>query len=69
MIRKYALFSQKNKKTHTSIVAFAVLITIANMFLLLSEERIIFSLGLVIPIFPLIIFAKASDYKTKYLHD
>lgn len=69
MIRKYALFSQNNPKKHIIFVALMVLSIIASMILLLSEENLIFTLGLIIPICPLVIFAKASDYRTKYLHD
>jgi len=69
MIRKYALFSQNNPKKHIILVALMLLSVIASMLLLLSEEKFIFTLGLIIPIGPLVIFAKASDYRQKYLHD
>ncbi|NBI51809.1 hypothetical protein EIZ48_04375 [Photobacterium alginatilyticum] len=69
MIRSYALFSQKYKKSHCFIVSALLLTIVVSIILLLSEEKIIFLLGLIIPVFPLIIIARASEYKRKYLND
>lgn len=69
MIRNYALFSKKHTKSHYVIVSTMVLAIIASVLMLLSEGKLIFSLGLIIPTFPLSIIARASEYKRKYLAD
>ncbi|OLQ81656.1 hypothetical protein BIT28_25760 [Photobacterium proteolyticum] len=69
MIRSYALFSQKYKKSHYFIVSALLLAIVGSIIMLLSEEKIIFSIGLVLPALPFIIIARASDYKRKYLND
>ncbi|RWX56192.1 hypothetical protein EDI28_07865 [Photobacterium chitinilyticum] len=69
MVIKYARFSQKHPKTHVTFVALMVLSIIVSMALLLLQEKLIFTFGLLIAIFPLVLFAKASDYRKKYLHN
>lgn len=77
MIRKYALFSQNKPRAHMSLITLAMLCSVTCMVLLLSQEEnslvledtLILIIGLLTPALPLIIFAKAAEYRRKYLRD
>lgn len=68
MVRIYAKFSKEYSIIHYAIVTLLVLLIGISAFQLLEEEKLWFSLGLLIPIPFFVFFAKASSYRKKYLH-
>ncbi|PSV27981.1 hypothetical protein C9J44_19370 [Photobacterium sp. GB-27] len=69
MIRAYAYLSKKYPLIHKVNILFVFSIIILCTYQLLENSKIEYSLGLVLILFPLFIFAKASTYKSKYLGD
>ncbi len=69
MIRLYAQFSQKNPAIHCVNLGVMFLLVLLSTYQLLANEQLEYAIGLMAPILPMFIFAKASDYRRKYLHD
>ncbi|PSX11035.1 hypothetical protein C0W27_07650 [Photobacterium angustum] len=69
MIRAYAYFSKKHPLVHKFNILFVFSIFILCTYQLLENSKITYSLGYVLIIFSIFIFAKASTYKSKYLSD
>jgi len=67
MVKIYAKFAQKYSKIHLVILALLSLTIGISTYQLLERENLWFSLGLLIPIPFFVFFAKASDYRKKYL--
>ncbi|PQJ61621.1 hypothetical protein BTO08_15085 [Photobacterium angustum] len=69
MIRAYAYLSKNHPLIHKFNILFVLSVFILCTYQLLENSKIEYSLGLVLILFPLFIFAKASTYKSKYLSD
>ncbi|PSV69536.1 hypothetical protein C0W92_08690 [Photobacterium angustum] len=69
MIRAYAYFSKEHPFIHKFNILFVFSIFIFCTYQLLENSKIKYSLGFVLVIFSVFIFAKASTYKSKYLSD
>ncbi|CAG21071.1 conserved hypothetical protein [Photobacterium profundum SS9] len=67
MFRAYAHFSVNHPLVHKFNLLAVLSIFFVSCYELLVNESIIFSLGFVLVAFPMLVFAKASDYKNKYL--
>lgn len=67
MFRAYAHFSVNHPFIHKFNLLAILCIFAVSCYELLANESIIFSLGFVLIVFPALVFAKASDYKQKYL--
>lgn len=67
MFRAYAHFSVNHPLVHKFNLLVVLTIFIVSCYELLANEEIIFSLGFVLIVFPALVFAKASNYKQKYL--
>lgn len=69
MIRRYAQYSFNYPKMHLLNIAVLVMLIVISTYQLLANEQLVFALGLLFPVVPLAVLARASDYKRKYLHD
>ncbi|OLQ75537.1 hypothetical protein BIT28_23200 [Photobacterium proteolyticum] len=69
MIKHYAKFTQKHSKVHLVILTILSLTIAISSYQLLEQENLWFSLGMLIPIPFFVFFAKASEYKKKYLQN
>ncbi|PTP96471.1 hypothetical protein CWO28_22105 [Vibrio splendidus] len=67
MIKRYALFSNKNYPLHCCIVALTVGFSFGVMGFILSTERLELFIMLIIPMFAFILFAKSSHYRIKHI--
>ncbi len=69
MIRLYAQFSKNNPAMHWMILCGLFLLVMLSTYQLLANEELVYGFGLMVPVLPMFVFAKASDYRRKYLHD
>lgn len=69
MVRLYAVFSSNHPIVHGAILLLLGAFFGISVYQLLVHEALIFLPGIFLLIIPMIFFAKASDYKRKYLHD
>lgn len=67
MFRAYAHFSVNHPLVHKFNLLAVLTIFLVSCYQLLANESIIFAIGFVLIAFPMLVFAKASDYKNKYL--
>jgi energy-coupling factor transporter transmembrane protein EcfT len=67
MFRVYAHFSVNHPFVHQFNLLIVLAIFMVSCYQLLANEAIVFSIGFVLIALPLFVFAKASDYKSKYL--
>ncbi|MCW8330168.1 hypothetical protein MD588_15265 [Photobacterium sp. SDRW27] len=68
MIRMYAQFAFNNPKLHFLNLCLLAMVIMVSTYQVLANEELVFSIGLLLPVVPFFVFAKASDYKRKYLH-
>lgn len=68
MIRRYAQYSFNNPKLHWLTLVILAVILMISTYQLLENQQLVYAFGLLIPVAPMFVFAKASDYKRKYLH-
>ncbi|PSW21153.1 hypothetical protein C9I98_04160 [Photobacterium sanctipauli] len=69
MVRQYARFSLNRPWAHRLFLLTMALMLMVSVYQVLANESLVYiaNIGLVACIVPL--FAMASDYKRKYLHD
>lgn len=67
MFRAYAYFSVNHPVMHYTNLLAVLMIFIVSCYQLLANESLIFAAGLLFVVFPVIVFARSSDYKRKYL--
>lgn len=67
MFRKYAHFSVSHPYTHKANILIIIGIFSTSCYQLLANENIEYAAGFLFVIIPILIFAKSSDYKRKYL--
>ncbi|WP_157097612.1 hypothetical protein [Photobacterium sp. J15] len=54
---------------HWMILCGLFLLVMLSTYQLLANEELVYGFGLMVPVLPMFVFAKASDYRRKYLHD
>lgn len=69
MIRSYAYFSASHRMAHLYLILMTFAVFVFSAWSLLSNENLVYAAGVVGPVVPLILFAKASDYRRAYVHD
>ena len=67
MFKLYARFSVNHPYFHASNLLILLGIFILSCYQLLANEKLEYALGIVALIIPMVIFAKSSEYKRKYL--
>ncbi len=67
MFKSYAHFSVNHPLAHKTNLLLLMIFFLTCSYQLLANEKIEYALGFIIVIFSIVIFAKASDYKRKYL--
>ncbi|WP_036798907.1 hypothetical protein [Photobacterium marinum] len=67
MVKQYAVFSNKHPILHWMFILTFSLTMVVSSYLLLETEDVGFVGGMILPILPFGLFAKAADYKKKYL--
>ncbi|GAL08776.1 hypothetical protein JCM19237_404 [Photobacterium aphoticum] len=68
MFRAYAQFTIKYPAIHALNLLIVLSIFAISSYQLLANEALIFAFGFLFVAFPTIVFAKASDYRRKYLN-
>lgn len=67
MFRAYAHFSVKYPAIHIANLLIVLSVFIISCYQLLANENLQYAAGFVFVILPIIVFAKSSDYKRKYM--
>lgn len=67
MFRKYALFAIKHPKIHTLNLLITLAVMLFSCYELIENENFIFANGIAFSFVCILIFARASEYKRKYL--
>ena len=67
MLRAYAQFTVKHPYIHALNLFTMLSVFVISGYQLLANENLIYAAGLLLVSIPTFIFAKASDYKRKYL--
>ncbi|PSW11187.1 hypothetical protein C9J01_17160 [Photobacterium rosenbergii] len=67
MFRAYAHFSVNHPVIHIVNLLIVMTIFAVSCYQLLANENLLFSAGFLFVTLPIILFAKSSDYKRKYL--
>lgn len=65
---KYAVFSVKHPWLHRLNLLIVLSISLVSGYQLLVNEQLIYSVGALITLLSIIVFASASDFKRKYVH-
>ncbi|WP_064607496.1 hypothetical protein [Photobacterium sp. J15] len=67
MVKQYAVFSSKHPVLHWMFMLTFLLTMVVSSYLLLETEQLAYIGGMALPVLPFILFARASNYKKKYL--
>ncbi len=67
MFRHYAYFSTYHPLLHKMNIIFILCLFSLSVYQLLANEALEYAIGLFITLITVVIFAKSSTYKSKYL--
>ena len=67
MFRRYAIFTNNHPRLHHINLLIVVSVLLVSLYQLIENEQLIYANGIAFSLLSVIIFARTSEYKRKYL--
>jgi len=67
MFRRYAIFTNNHPILHNLNLMIVTLVLLFSVYHLIEHEQIIYANGIAFALLSVILFARAAEYKRKYL--
>ncbi|WP_033197568.1 hypothetical protein [Moritella dasanensis] len=67
MFRRYAIFTNDHPRLHNLNLMVVILVILVSLYQLIENEELIYANGIAFTLVSVVIFARASEYKRKYL--
>jgi hypothetical protein len=67
MFRRYAMFTNNHPMLHKLNLLITILVMLVSIYQLIENEQLIYANGIAFALLSVVIFARASEYKRKYL--
>ncbi|PKH05331.1 hypothetical protein [Moritella sp. Urea-trap-13] len=67
MFRRYAIFTNNHSGLHNINLMIVILVMLVSLYQLIENEQLVYANGIAFTLVSVVIFARASDYKRKYL--
>ncbi|MFT7683653.1 MAG: hypothetical protein ACI935_003153 [Moritella dasanensis] len=67
MFRRYAIFTNNHPMPHKFNLFITILVMLVSIYQLIENEQLIYANGIAFALLSVVIFARASEYKRKYL--
>jgi len=67
MFRRYAIFTNNYPLLHNTILMLVTSIMLVSLYQLIEYEQLIYAYGFIFGLLSIVLFARSSEYKRKYL--
>lgn len=67
MFRRYAIFTNNNPLLHNINLMIVILVMLVSVYQLIENEQLVYANGIAFALLSVLMFARAADYKRKYL--
>jgi len=67
MFRRYAIFTNNYPILHNINLMLVIIIMLVSVYQLIENEQLLYANGIAFALLSVVLFARASDYKRKYL--
>lgn len=67
MFRRYAIFTNNYPLLHNIILMLVTSVMLISLYQLIEHEQLIYAYGIIFGLLSIVLFARSSEYKRKYL--
>ncbi|MCJ8347936.1 hypothetical protein [Moritella sp.] len=67
MFRRYAIFTNKFPMLHNINLMIVIFVMLVSVYQLVENEQLVYANGIAFALLSVVMFARASDYKRKFL--